>query len=323
MESTAFSFRALEFGRQCAEVPFENLGRELGRKSGLLWVHIVAHEREATEALLLETFGFAPLEVEDALSPHERPSLRVDEESMFLVTPSVVLGGTKERFVEVAIFVSTHVLVTVVSEELPALDHWLDRCAAKPAAAGGSVAFLLHSIVDTIVDGYFPAIDALGEEIDDLEESIYSARRVDVADALLLKRRLLEMRRQISPIRDILNGMLRRDVGFAEGPVRAHFQDVYDHSLRITEVIDMERDILASVLDAHLSIVSNNLNQVMRTLTVISTVLMTGAFVAGVYGMNFKHMPELDWLFGYPFAVLVMIGIGMLEVWFFRKKGWI
>ena len=324
MDPKAYEVSAIEFTKEgCNGVSTEDLATAFKRKSGLLWVHVVANDITGSQQFLLQTFRFHSLEVEDALSPHERPSLRVDDDSMFLVAPSVVSGGAKERYIEVAVFVGEHALVTVVNEALPALDHWMDRCQTKPIAFGGSSSFLLHSILDTIVDGYFPAADVLGEEIDDLEESIYSARRVDVADALLLKRRLLEMRRQISPIRDILNGMLRRDVIFTAGEARAHFQDVYDHTLRITEVIDMERDILASVLDAHLSIVSNNLNQVMRTLTVISTVLMTGAFVAGVYGMNFKHMPELDWLFGYPFAVLLMAALGALEVWFFRKQKWI
>lgn len=324
MAPAGYRLRAALFEDGPTRILSEDEARQqFASKEGLLWINITAEERDETRAMLTETFGFHPLEVEDALSSYERPTLRADESSAFLVAPAVILGGDTERFVEVAFFVNHHCIVTVASDQVGLLEHWFDRCAEKPHASGRKTSTLLHSLLDGIVDGYFPAVDSLGDDIDKLEESIYAGVRVEVADALQIKRQLLELRRQITPIRDILNGLLRRDVTFLDAEAHAYFQDVYDHSLRITEVIDMERDILSSVLDAHLAVVSNNLNQVMRTLTVISTVLMTGAFVAGVYGMNFKFMPELDWRLGYPFAFILMIGAAWLEVWFFKKKGWI
>lgn len=318
-----FQMRAAFFDGGCQPVEQQDVESVYRRESGLLWVNFIANDRLASATFLEEKFGFHPLEVEDALSDTERPTLRADDHSLFLVAPSVGLGGSKEKYVEVAFFVTQHAVVTVATEEVALLDHWFDRCQTKPQASGGEVAFLVHNLLDAIVDGYFPAVDFLAEEIDGLEEDIYAGRKVNVADALLLKRRLLELRRQTSPLRDVINGMLRRDVTFLSTDVRAYFQDIYDHTLRITEIIDMERDILASVIDAHLSIVSNNLNQVMRELTVYATILMSSGLIAGIYGMNFHRMPELDWAFGYPFAWAAMIGIGVLEFWYFRRKGWI
>jgi magnesium transporter len=318
-----YTLRATFVDGTCHTVSPEDIPTFIGRTDGLLWVHMEANAHEASAQYLEETFGFHPLEVEDALSDQERPTARADDESIFLVAPCAVLGGPCERYVEVAFFVSSHCVVTVCGEPVPSVLHWFELCETKPHASGGGAAGLLHNLLDTIVDAYFPTADVIADEIDALEEAIYEGGKVDVADALMLKRRLLEMRRQATPLRDVLNTLLRRDVRFLDARVLAYFQDVYDHTLRIVEIIDMERDILASVIDAHLSIVSNNLNQVMRELTVFATILMSSALVAGIYGMNFKGMPELQWGFGYPFAWVLMIGIGILEWWYFRRKGWI
>lgn len=317
------TIKAARLGQTCHPVDPVALTKELQQRSGVLWVHVTATPSEAAETYLQETFGFHPLEVEDALSDQERPTLRADEASIFLVAPSVVLGGPRERYIEVAFFVEDHLLVTVATEDVPMVNHWFDRCLTRPKTVQGSVVFLLHSLLDSIVDAYFPAVDTLAEEIDRVEEAIYAGAQVDVADALLLKRRLLEMRRQVTPLRDVLNGLLRRDVGFLGPDSTAYYQDVFDHTLRMIEVIDMERDILASVIDAHLSIVSNNLNQVMRELTVYATILMSAGLIAGIYGMNFERMPELSWPFGYAFALAAMLAVGLGELWYFRRKGWI
>ncbi len=318
-----FTVRAARLDQKCLPVDAHQIESMFAAKRGLLWVNVVSHNHEETAAYLEATFKFHPLEIEDALSELERPTLRADDTSLFLVAPAVLLGGMRESFVEIAFFVSKNAIVTVTSKEVSLLEHWYDRCLTNPHIADGHVAFLLHALLDAIVDGYFPAVDSLSEEIDRLEEDIYASRKVNVADALLLKRRLLELRRQATPLRDVLNGLLRRDVGFLGADVRAYYQDIYDHTLRIAEVIDMERDILASVIDAHLSIVSNNLNQVMRELTVYATILMSCGLIAGAYGMNFDYMPELHWRFGYLFAWVMMIIVGVGEWWLFRRKGWI
>lgn len=300
----------------------EELVADFRSGSQPVWIHVEVEDIVAGQALLEGEFGFHPLEVEDALSTNERPSLRVADKDLFLVAPAVILGQTVERYVEIAFFVNRSSLVSVALAPVPFLDHLVDRCTHRPEAHPDSIT-LLHSILDEIVDGYFPAVDMFGDEIDALEESIYRGHKVEISTVLGLKRRLLELRKQLTPIRDIINGLLRRDVGFIDANDQIYFQDVYDHTLRILEDVDMERDVLSSVLDAQVSITSNNLNQVMRTLTVISTLLMTGAFVAGVYGMNFVHMPELKWIAGYPFALFLMVALGALEVWFFRRRGWI
>jgi len=323
MESSGLAMRSLRFGDRPEVLSNDEGLRAFNDRHEFTWIHVVVDDVPAGTKLLEEEFGFHPLEVEDALSPHERPALQVTGDTMFLVVPSIVLGGDHERFVEVAFFVRAHGIVTVMTEPLPLLDHWMERCGRSVEATGKRPILLLHALVDAIVDGYFPAVDAIGDALDDIEDTIYASRKINISEALDIKRRLLEIRRQMSPVRDVLNGMLRRDVPLVDEEARVYFQDVFDHTLRVAEVIDMERDILASLLDAHLSIVSNNLNEVMKALTVVSTILMSGAFVAGVYGMNFTHMPELKWAGGYPFSIFLMAAIGFAEFWYFRKRGWI
>ncbi|OGT28067.1 MAG: magnesium and cobalt transport protein CorA [Gammaproteobacteria bacterium RBG_16_66_13] len=289
----------------------------------LTWVHITAKNIPATAELLQSRFGFHPLEVEDALSNRERPHLHENSDHLFLAAPAVWMEGQKVVYSEVGFFVARSQLVSVSVQALPLLDEWFARWQERGPDVGRHVGFLLHSLVDGIVDSYYPVLDALEDQGDALESAVFKGKPVQVKELLRLKRRLLEVRRRLSPFRDILNGLLRRDLTMVSAESKPYFQDVYDHVLRILETVDVFRDILASVLDAHLANVSNRLNDVMRLLTVIATVLMTLGLVAGWYGMNFKHMPELDWPWAYPALIGVMIGIAGLEVYFFKRKGWL
>lgn len=296
----------------------------LGERQGCLWVDICAHDGAAASNLLSAQFGFHPLAVEDALSPYERPSLQEYDQTVFLTAYTVQQAEDEEVYHEIGFFLGETFLVTVHQEPIPMLQYWFERWTAQPAKIGKTPAHLLHRLLDAVVDDYFPVSDALEEKADDLEEGIFTGNgSVQLADILRVKRRLLELRRHIAPLRDILNVLLRRDVDAMSAEVYPYLQDVYDHTLRITELTDINRDIIAGVLDAHLSVASNRLGEVMRILTVISTVLMSLALVAGVYGMNFAHMPELEWRAGYPFALALMVLIGAAELYIFKRKGWL
>jgi magnesium transporter len=319
---SAFALRAMTLGKNTHCVAQDEAISTFKDGSASIWIDVVATDIAETSHFLLNELGFHPLHVEDALSPHERPALSTDYGITFLVAPSVVRTASRETYVEIAFFVKEHSVVTVACESSPLIDGWFEKCAAQPRLAGDSISRLLHSLMDLIVDGYYPALDAFGNDVEDLEDAIYEGKKVSIGESLQLKRRLLEMRRRVTPMRDICNGLLRHESVIVSRDSLAYFQDVYDHTLRIIEVVDMERDILSAVMDAHLSIQSNMLNQVMRSMTVIATLLMTGAFVAGVYGMNFKYMPELQWKYGYEMAWVVMIVLCGIEVWIFKKKGW-
>jgi magnesium transporter len=293
------------------------------RNSEIVWMHLVARDSEEARHLLHDRLGFHELLVEDALSKDERPALHEDEESLFLVAPAALVESGGERYLEVGFFMTQAALVTVSTEPVPLIEVWLARWSRRPIKELNSPSRLLHSLLDALVDDYFPAIDRLEDEIDDVTEAVFEGDSERVRELLGLKRRLLELRRRVGPLREVLNGLLRRDVILIEKELSPYFQDVYDHALRIGELIDMNRETLATVMDIHLTTVSNSLNEVMRKLTVIATVLMSMALIAGVYGMNFERMPELGWAYGYPFA-LGLMGLSALVIYtIFRRMRWI
>jgi magnesium transporter len=228
---------------------------------------------------------------------------------------------------EVDIFLGPNYIVTVHNGDCAAVAQTRHRWEQSPdrmPEARDSSAYLLYLLLDAVVDDYFPAMDALDEAIDDVESRIYGEEPLtDVKPALRLKQRLLLMRQAITPMRDVLNTLLRTDDAKLMPPsLRIYYQDVYDHALRLVEQIDLHRDLLSSALDALMAQTSNRLNQVMKTMTALSTILMSVAVVAGVYGMNFKFMPELNLRYGYYYSLASMAALGIGLALFFRKIRW-
>ncbi len=298
---------------------------EITKKSDhAVWLHLHVADHAAAADLLEREFGFHELAVEDALSPNERPALSEYDDYLFLVVPAIShVQQDGVDYVEIGFFLRQNYLISVAEKECPILDAWMQRWSKHPIRNGRTTADILHVLIDDIVDGYLPVLDGIEDEVDSIADSIIAGEKGRVNDLLRQKRRLLDMRRRITPMRDVINGLLRRDLDLIPEKTRPYFQDVYDHTSRALESIDLQRDTLTSLLDVHLSVVSNNLNEVMKKMTVIATVLMSAALIAGIYGMNFRNMPELSWPLGYPFAILLMIlsSLGILGL--FRWKKWI
>jgi magnesium transporter len=189
-----------------------------------------------------------------------------------------------------------------------------------PTIGKPSAGLLVYSILDAIVDDYFPVIDALAERTEEIEEFVLnSSGSSPIHELFRLKRDMIQVRRAVTPERDVLNVLVRRDSPIFDEVTLLYFQDVYDHILRVTDAIDTYRDLLSGTLDAYLSVTSNRLNQVMKTLTASSIILMTITLVASIYGMNFDHMPELHWRLGYLWAIGLMVGLAALLIAFFRR----
>jgi Mg2+ and Co2+ transporter CorA len=186
------------------------------------------------------------------------------------------------------------------------------------------IGILLYSLLDSIVDNYFPIIDSIVERVEDLEEQIFEKfNQRSIEDIFTLKKDLLALRKVLAPERDVLNVLIRRDLPLFDEHTLVYFQDVYDHVVRITDSIDTYRDLLSSALDSYLSMQSNRLNITVQTLTSFSIMLMSIATVTGWYGMNFNNMPELTSALGYPAVFLFVIILVALEFLFFKRKGWL
>jgi len=311
-----------------------------GEDGVFFWSHVNAHDRDKTAKFLLEELGFHPLAVEDALFRHERPGVLERPDCLFLEAIAISecaeidaadLPKTDDEeaqvhldlYSQVSFFLGKRYLITVSVGEFPLLVRWKERCSTEEYAADKGPAMLLYNFLDDIVDDYFPATDSIQNQGELLEDAVFARKLESVEGVLDLKRRMLEMRRRLAPIRDAVNTLLRRDITLIPTEIKPYFQDIYDHSLRLIEVIDLNRDILAAVMDAQLNITSNRLNDVMRKLTVGATILMSMSLVAGIYGMNFKFMPELNWPYGYLFAWGLMATVAVVEYMIFRWRKYI
>jgi magnesium transporter len=307
-----------------SETRLEDLSELITHEQTTIWVDVVDPTPEEI-ARIGEEFHFHPLALEDVARGGQRP--KVDQYDGYQFIVFYGLASQTERITthEVDIFLAKHCMVTFHKSDLPVITQTAERWQKNAAALGNhGVGFLLHSVVDSLVDGYFPVLDDIAERADTLEESIILEGHPTLqAELLRLRRELLMIRRVAGPERDVMNVLIRRDPPLFSSKEVLYFQDVYDHLLRVTDTIDIYRDMLSSVLDANLSMVSYTLNVVVKRLTSYSIILMSISIIAGIYGMNFIFMPELDWRLGYPFALGLMVVIATVEVGIFRRIDWL
>ncbi len=270
-------------------------------------------------------FNFHPLAMEDTTSPDIRPKIDQYDGYQFIAFYGLTSVHGDVQTHSVDIFVGKTYMVTFHDSDLAIIEETADRWRANISSLGQhGTGFLLYSLLDSLVDGYFPVLDDIAESAEDLEETILQGGQSMLQATLLqLRRELLMIRRVAGPERDIMNVLVRRDPPLFSKKEVVYFQDVYDHLLRVTDTVDIYRDMLSSVLDANLSMVSYTLNVVVKRLTSSSIILMSSTLIAGIYGMNFAYMPELDWRFGYPFALGLMVLVAAVEIVIFRHIDWL
>jgi magnesium transporter len=303
------------------EISLEEAVRRHHAKEGLTWVHII-HEPSEDQVFLLEKqFGFHPIAVEDAMEEGGRPELKEFVDHTFLSISAIVdLDEEVEQFDDLGIFITKHTLVTVAHRPVKCITDHFSRWTAPNRSINTGV--LLYHLLDAVIDDYFPVLDKIEDVLEELGDEIIAGRVDRMSNLILVKRRMLAIRRRLGPIRDVMNSLLRRENDVFVSELRPYFHDLYDNSLRLTELVDMNREAITGLLDIHLSTVSNNLNQVMKKMTVISTVLMSSALIAGVYGMNFRRIPELEWYWGYPAALGLMLVSSLAIIGVFKRLRW-
>ncbi|MDQ3803811.1 MAG: magnesium/cobalt transporter CorA [Acidobacteriota bacterium] len=307
------------------DFPAAELSDYCERESNIVWADV--SDPTGDDFLeLAEEFKFHPLSIEDCRNAHQRPKVEEYPGYYFIVLYEAELTGPDDdlELRELNIFLGPNYLVTVHSRPIRAIEtakrlwgEWTDR--AEHGA--GLIAYLL---IDAVVDDYMPLLDILSDHMDDLEDDIFGDFQPEaIHDIFRIKKQLLFLRRAITPLRDVFNTMLRREQPIFARETHVYFQDVFDHVIRIADAIDTLRDMLGSTMDAYLSVSGNRMNQIMKRLTSVSTILMSVTLVAGIYGMNFIFMPELQWRFGYVFALLSMVVIGLALYFYLRKVKWL
>ena len=313
-------------GLRVGEVAIQDISEVLKQPDRFVWIGLHEPDSELL-AEVQEEFSLHDLAVEDAARAHQRPKLERYGESLFVVLRTAHLDrATGElEFGETHLFVGPNYVVSVRhGPSLPYVEV-RSRCEANPDLLARGPGFVLYSLMDFIVDQYFPLVEALEDKLEALEDNIFrqTLTRETTERIYQLKRILLEVKRGVAPLVDMCNRLMRADTTLIPDDVRPYFRDVYDHAIRINEMIDVLRELLTTALEANLSLVAVSQNDAMKRLAGWAAIIGVPTMIAGIYGMNFKFMPELDWLFGYPMAMALMIGACGFLYYKFKRSGWL
>jgi magnesium transporter len=291
-----------------------------------IWIDIANPTQHDIEPLLEEWFQFHELAAEDAISINTLPKYDRFDRYDFFVFRALNLQsfGKGVETLKLAAFLGPNFLITIHPGTLASVDVVWNRLPQDRRIMERGSDFLLHSVLDYLVDLHFPLVDRMEERLDEIQTLIFSDPSPTLLDELLnIKRDLNVLRRYSLPQRELFNQISRGDCQFVGRDHLIYFRDLYDHMYRIGESIDIERDLTTSTMDAYLSVVANRTNEIMKVLTVFSAVLLPMNFVAGIYGMNFVNMPELEWRFGYLWAFTLMLSIALFMLSWFYRKGWL
>lgn len=287
--------------------------------TGPVWIDVCDPDEEALRAVS-QRFPLPPLALEDCLHYPQRPKLDAYPDVTFLIwllPPAAGDEGAESR--EVDVFLGEEHLVTVHHGGVDAID----RVAAHALEyLSRGVEWTLHAILDRAVDSVFPAVEALADELETLEDLMLSDARPEHLQRLYAARRaLVALHKTVGPERDVVRGLARLEA-FVEPDAYMYFQDIGDHLARAADQIDTYRDVASTTMDIYLSAQSNRMNQIMKTLTVVATIFMPLTLISGIYGMNFRFMPELEWRYGYFGALGLMGAVALSMVWYFRRRDW-
>ncbi|MEB3337556.1 MAG: magnesium/cobalt transporter CorA [Leptolyngbyaceae bacterium] len=297
------------------------------------WVDVQGLGNEDILRRMGAVFELHPLVLEDVVNVPQRPKVEEHEDQLLIIARMVNLKESEPGFVseQVSFILGQHYLLTVQEEpEYDSFSPVRDRIrTSKGSIRKHKADYLLYALLDAIIDGFFPVLEAFGEQIEELEdEVITNPTRKTLEKIHALKRDLLALRRSIWPQREALNSLIRDENPLISAEVRIYLRDCYDHAIQVLDMVETYRELASSLMDVYLSSVGNKMNEIMKLLTVISSIFIPLTFIAGVYGMNFDpeasplNMPELKWYFGYPACWLLMGGIASALVYFFWKRGW-
>ncbi|MGD9145810.1 MAG: magnesium/cobalt transporter CorA [Anaerolineae bacterium] len=302
----------------------------LREPDGLLWVDFDGESPEVCEPILRQAFGFHPLAVDDALQESHVPKIDDWDTYLYVVLHGVTLDGAEQvalDTLELDIFLGTNYLVTHRTRHMTAVDRLWTACQRDERHLKKGATYLLYALADELVADYMPVVERFDEAIDQVEDQIFSTPTPSLLEQIFaLKRALVHLRRIIAPQREVLNKLGRGDYATIHAEDRVYFRDVYDHLVRLHDITESLRELVSGALDTYLSVVSNRMNDVMRTLTVITTLFMPMSFLAGFFGMNFFQatIPFEAWTgrlaFGLMIVAMLLLPLSMF-LWI-RQRAW-
>ena len=297
------------------------------KEPAVTWVNVIGiHQVEVLEKLG-NRFGVHPLALEDILNTEQRPKIEDYGDDLFIVVK--LLSSNEERdeieAEQISLILRPNAILSFQEKEGDDFSTVKERLrAGKGRLRKMGADYLAYTLLDIVVDQYFVVLEKLGERLEVLEERLLA----DPGTATLqkiqnLKKEMLLLRKWIWPLREVISSLERGEFPGIQESTQIYLRDVYDHTIQVMDTIEIYRDMLSGMLDIYLSSLNNRMNAVMKVLTIIATIFMPLTFLAGVYGMNFKHMPELDWPWGYPIILILMASVAILMLTLFRRKKWL
>lgn len=282
------------------------------------------YEASAAIENFAKLFNLHELEIEDIVNVHQRAKVEEYGEHLFVVTRMLIETALAETE-QLSMFLGRNYVLTF--REVPT--DCLEPVREKIRKGRGRIRqehadYLMYAIIDAVVDSYFPLLSELANQLDDMEDQILEGGNDDAAATMYeIRRDLLSIRRAIWPTRELLSTLTRDTVPLVSETTRVYLRDCYDHAVRIIDLVEMYREVSTALMEVHYQRASNKLNEVMKVLTIITTLFIPPTLIAGIYGMNFEHMPELKWGLGYPMALLTMALVSLVLLAFLHMKGWL
>jgi magnesium transporter len=320
---------AYENGRKIADIPVADISEYVHRPNCLVWVAMFEPSQAELDEMAQE-FGLHELAVEDARKGHQRPKIEEYADSLFAVLhPAEMIraeDGTEDLNIgEVDIFVGPNYVLTVRHRTQTGFAALRARAEREPDLLRHGAGFVFYSLIDSVVDRYFPVLDQIETRLEAAEEELFTtaSSRRKIEDLYALKRELMALKHAVAPLMEAVGKLFGGRVPQLCQGTQEYFRDVYDHLARINSTIESTREMLTTAIQVNLALIGISDNEVTKRLAAYGALITVPTLIAGIYGMNFQHMPELQWVFGYPIAVGSMLAIDAYLFYRFRKAGWL
>jgi magnesium transporter len=322
---TIMDYNETQFQEKEAKT-FEECFPYKGRPT-VTWINVDGIHQVQTLEKLGECFELHPLTLEDILNTDQRPKIEDFGEYMYVVLKMFSYDDKSSEILieQVSLILGANFVLSFQENVGDVFNPIRERIrSGKGKIRKMGADYLVYALLDAIVDNYFIILEKIGEQIEFLEEKLVINPVPETLNIIhKLKKEMLFFRKSVWPLREVISVLERGESQFIKGSTKIFLRDVYDHNIQIIDTIETLREMLSGMLDIYLTGISNRLNAVMKVLTIIATIFMPLTFIAGVYGMNFKFMPELEWRWGYPLILFVMITIGILMLFYFKRKKWL
>ncbi|MEX0734824.1 MAG: magnesium/cobalt transporter CorA [Steroidobacteraceae bacterium] len=315
---------AYQNGKRIAEIDPQDIHRYVAMPDAFVWVALLEPDERTLEMMQAE-FDLHPLAVEDARHGHQRPKLEEYGDSLFAVLHLLEPGENGLRIGEVDIFVGPNYILTIRSGVDQGFKEVRARCEREPELLRNGSGFVFYALMDAVVDRYFPVLETIETELESVEERIFAdtSPRENVEALYSLKQELMKVRHAVAPLLDSLTSLSGARAPAVCSGMTVYVRDVSDHLHQLHQTIESIRDAAATAISVNLSMISMQENQTVKRLAAYGALVAVPTMIAGVYGMNFQHMPELDWEFGYVAAIALMVGIDIYLFYRLRKAKWL